>query len=1276
VGRARGGDSAHYAAFRDALHTSLRFGDHEAVDHPVACAWRGAQGARCAVQELTHPPFPGLLVQASSLAGDPVRAFTEQFRGGNMPSSLRAGACPSAPLCPLWLCALTPPPLPAPKGYADPLLLRHHLILHDAAHPWRLAEAMQAEVSATFGASSVTVLQLNSRHTPPPPDTDTPPGPQQPAPHPVADIWSAARAARLAQTAAASSGDPVGVAPGAALTQDDVARTATFLAEFAAQLLIPFLENKVVQLSAHISATRRGLKNTLKSLWKGKEPRAIELPPDGAYPHASQEAGLRLCADLALMLRDYELAAGHLRLAAADFRADRAHRQLGGAQEALGVALACVDAPRREVEAAFEAAWSAYRAAGPGLGGRLAQRCCVAHAHAAGCLSGGRESGCSAAPLTRASFDASHGAAAQLLEASAAALAAAGPPRLRRCALHLVLAGHRHTLQGSTGGAARAYALAAPLLAGRRWHAAEAHVHASLARQLAGGGETAAALRHFCALTQSLGAPAAQPEPRAAHAHAQYMRELALLAGSAGVSAGAGAEGGADQGARGHALLASLLAGDLRLPRVDGRRVRVTAEDARGYGDARARQVGEERWATLEGGSGGAADGPPAREALIPPDLAPSLAQSGLGNWLDGGAQRAAAAEQWGACVAGEEVWLELQLHNPLAVGLAVRALRLEAVWEGEAEAGAAGEALPGPSAALSLQPGERTTCRLLLVPPRPGTLRITSAAWRVACAGQEHGDAAAAAAQAWLPGRCALDVAAPRRRRSPGGAWLRDVPLSSRLLFRVAPRQPRLTCRVEGLPGWAPQGAVLRLLLRLTNAGDVPLARLRLAHSHAGLVPGAQPLPWDAAPGDWGWAEASQPGACASDGDSPAPAAQRPPPRVFAFPEAHARLDAGQSLCWPLWLHCDGGGAGAGGLQELLLSLCYAPAAAADPAAGASAAPPRCRLLRLCCGLAVRPWLRCSARLEPASSGARLLHLTACDAAPQQRCVALAALALLPPAPAATLRPLSRASAQPLRLPADGQPASLYLALQEAREGPPGASLALGGHPQATDCDRGVLGAMQRAAGAAQEPRGSSPPHSSAAAASASALRFALLWESAATSDCAAYRGMQLLSASAHPRAAAAVRATLQGPSQVRHDFLAAPGGALAALSLHVRNAGAQAVRPRLQLLPAPPGGGWARTEQAGAHPEAPAQPLGLPVQARYSWAGVTERALPVLAPGCVLLLPVSVLLSSPGVHQLDRWRLSWSGSDAGDTSGGEQLHNPPCLVLAEQAEARLDGA
>jgi hypothetical protein len=64
------------------------------------------------------------------------------------------------------------------------------------------------------------------------------------------------------------------------------------------------------------------------------------------------------------------------------------------------------------------------------------------------------------------------------------------------------------------------------------------------------------------------------------------------------------------------------------------------------------------------------------------------------------------------------------------------------------------------------------------------------------------------------------------------------------------------------------------------------------------------------------------------------------------------------------------------------------------------------------------------------------------------------------------------------------------------------------------------------------------------------------------------------------------------------------------------------------------------------------------------------------VLAPGCVLLLPVSVLLSSPGVHQLDRWRLSWSGSDAGDTSGGEQLHNPPCLVLAEQAEARLDGA
>ena len=206
-------------------------------------------------------------------------------------------------------------------GLADPMLLRHHLVLHDAGMPPAAGEAMHGAVVAQFGPTSCTMLVINSRHSVPPPAA-TPP---------LSDIWTAAREARLGPAAAAASAarvNPLGVVSGAALTRDDVARVTSFMSDFAAQQVIPFLENKVVQLSAHIGATRKGLRNTLKSLWRGtsKEHRSWELPPQGAYPHSQPEAQIRLCADLALMLRDTDTAVGHLRLVAPDFRADRAWR--------------------------------------------------------------------------------------------------------------------------------------------------------------------------------------------------------------------------------------------------------------------------------------------------------------------------------------------------------------------------------------------------------------------------------------------------------------------------------------------------------------------------------------------------------------------------------------------------------------------------------------------------------------------------------------------------------------------------------------------------------------------------------------------------------------------------------------------------------------------------------------------------------------------------------------------------------------------------------------
>ena len=49
---------------------------------------------------------------------------------------------------------------------------------------------------------------------------------------------------------------------------------------------------------------------------------------------------MRIAADLSMALRDYEGAAGLYRLLAADYKADKAWRRLGAAQESLGHALA------------------------------------------------------------------------------------------------------------------------------------------------------------------------------------------------------------------------------------------------------------------------------------------------------------------------------------------------------------------------------------------------------------------------------------------------------------------------------------------------------------------------------------------------------------------------------------------------------------------------------------------------------------------------------------------------------------------------------------------------------------------------------------------------------------------------------------------------------------------------------------------------------------------------------------------------------------------------
>jgi len=898
-------------------------------------------------------------VQSSALRGDAVRAFSEMYRGGNMPACLRAGA-------------------------ADPLLLRHHLVLHDAEAPWAQAEAVRAAVAATFGATSVTALLLNSRAAE---EAAAAAERRPPPPPPPAEAWAAARAAR--RGAAAPAAAPA-AALGCELSASDCARVASFVADFTAAQLIPFLESKVVSLSAAIAGSRKGLRNTLKSLWRPKESGRQEGLPGDAYPHGSAEAQARLCGDLSLMLRDYELAAGHLRLAAADFRADRALPQLAAAQEALGCALAAADAPRREVEAAFEAAAAAARARGGGGGARQLLRAALLHAAALA------EGGGGAGPLARCAAEQPHTTAAPLLEASALCLLAARPPLSRRAALHCLLAAQRYAQAGLGGGCARQLAAARALLArAGHWRRAELACCARLAAlRLEAGG--AGALE---ALTAAARAAAAAPPSGGSDApqHSAWLDGLARAAGGATLSA-------------------------LPLPEADMRSVRVAAEDHRGFGDPAARGVPEEVWAALEAD---ARAGPP----LVPPELAAAAAAAAAGlaqgNWLDGGAARAAAAAQpqTAACVAGEPVLVRLALRNPLGCALRLRRLRLAAEAEGGCEC---------EEREMTLAPGERASVALRCTPRAPGALRLTGLAWELVAPG---GGAVAAAQRLQLP--------APLRRRV-AGAWLPDAPPSRRLQLRVGPPAPRLEGSLEGLPARAAAGQLLRLALCLRNVGAAPLHRLRLACSFPGLRLGRAPLRAGEAAGEWGWEAACE---------EPQQAAQA----ACDLPAPHARLEPGATLRWPLWLHCGDAGA----LEAARLVVFYAPEEAAE------AAPPmRFRLLRIAFSLPLSPLLLASCTQAAADGGGRLLRLQAADAQPEGR-PRLRLLAALPQPPL-PLRPLSAAAQQAVAVPGDGSAAQLFLACA----GDGGGGLSFGAPAEAPTQAAGALAALLAAGCADGQPR------------------------------------------------------------------------------------------------------------------------------------------------------------------------------------------------------------
>ena len=323
-------------------------------DHASPETAPSASGDDAAPSELFHAPW--LDRHASRL--DRALMFSE-YESVDHPRAFIFVASARSPDPAGELAKLSAPFYQRPDSYppllrseaADPDVPKHFVILWDASDGSVSrddADRAAASIRATHGDASATVLPMNSAAA-----TGASPGVDR-------SFYRSSAETRVVSPTTSCS-----FSGASTMSASDVAAHEAFCRSFVAGTLLPSMETKLKALNASVANTRKGLKNQLKSFW-GRSTGATTKPEgDGGYTFRSEASEIRLAGDLAFMLKDHELAAGHYRLVQGDYKADKAYRRLGAIHEALGHALAmrgwgAEGAPfresRREAESAFEAA--------------------------------------------------------------------------------------------------------------------------------------------------------------------------------------------------------------------------------------------------------------------------------------------------------------------------------------------------------------------------------------------------------------------------------------------------------------------------------------------------------------------------------------------------------------------------------------------------------------------------------------------------------------------------------------------------------------------------------------------------------------------------------------------------------------------------------------------------------------------------------------------------------------------------------------------------------
>jgi hypothetical protein len=159
----------------------------------------------------------------------------------------------------------------------------------------------------------------------------------------------------------------VGGVRGSLLSPEDIASIRKVCISIVERAVVPSLENRLTQLQEHVTATKRGIRNALKSFLRGKK----DLPssPLAAsaswttpvlYPHSSTESQVRALADLLFQLGDFSEASTLYKLCKDDFKADNALFHYASAVEMIGRCMVLSGAVTLDAAAHFERAAGLY----------------------------------------------------------------------------------------------------------------------------------------------------------------------------------------------------------------------------------------------------------------------------------------------------------------------------------------------------------------------------------------------------------------------------------------------------------------------------------------------------------------------------------------------------------------------------------------------------------------------------------------------------------------------------------------------------------------------------------------------------------------------------------------------------------------------------------------------------------------------------------------------------------------------------------------------------